>query len=202
MPPTIRLATEQDAEQIQAIYAPIVRDTVISFEVDPPSVGQMRQRVVETLAQYPWLVCDDGGRILGYAYGSRHRPRAAYQWSVEVTAYVHADARRRGFGRALYTSLFELLKLQGLYNAYAGITLPNPASVGLHEAVGFEPLGVFRAVGCKFGGWHDVGWWQRPLRPQEPNPPPPRNLPSLLGSIAWESVLAPGWQLLDRQPSG
>jgi phosphinothricin acetyltransferase len=202
MPPTIRLATEHDAEQIQAIYAPIVRDTVISFEVDPPSVSQMRQRVVATLANYPWLVCDDGGQVLGYVYGSNHRTRAAYQWSVDVSAYVHAAARRRGIGRALYTALFELLRLQGFYNAYAGITLPNPASVALHESVGFEPLGVYQAVGFKLGGWHDVGWWQRPLRAQDRAPEPPRNFPALRASIDWDSALAPGRELLDRRASG
>jgi phosphinothricin acetyltransferase len=196
MPLIIRLATPDDADPIQAIYAPIVRDTVISFEVEPPSVGQMRQRVVETLAHYPWLVCDDRGQVLGYAYGSKHRERAAYQWSADVSVYVHAAARRRGVGRALYTSLFQILALQGFYNAYAGVTLPNPASVGLHEAVGFTPVGVYRTVGFKLGGWHDVGWWQRPLREPAANPEPPRALPTVARDAAWEVASAAGLGLL------
>src|SRR5690606_40040690 len=133
MAPVIRLATEQDAAQIQAIYASIVRETAISFEFDPPTVEEMRQRIRKTFERLPWLVYEDRGAILGYVYASPHRERAAYQWSVDVSVYVRADARRSGVGRALYTSLFRLLALQGYYNAYAGISLPNPASVSLHE---------------------------------------------------------------------
>jgi phosphinothricin acetyltransferase len=175
MAPVIRLATEQDAAQIQAIYASIVRETAISFEFDPPTVEEMRQRIRKTLERLPWLVYEDRGAILGYVYASPHRERAAYQWSVDVSVYVRADARRSGVGRALYTSLFRLLALQGYYNAYAGISLPNPASVSLHESLGFRPVGVFQAVGYKFGKWHDVGWWQLALqdRPASPKPPVP-----------------------------
>jgi phosphinothricin acetyltransferase len=112
---------------------------------------------------YPWLVCDTGGRVAGYAYATRHRARAAYQWSVETTVYVHPEFRRRGVGRGLYESLFPILAAQGFANAYAGITLPNPASVAVHEAAGFTYLGRFERIGYKLGAWHDVGWWQRPI---------------------------------------
>jgi phosphinothricin acetyltransferase len=135
----IRLATAHDALGIQAIYAPIVRDTAISFDVEPPTVEEMRQRIISTLAYWPWLVCDRDGDILGYVYASQHRTRQAYQWSVDVSVYVHAAARRSGVGRGLYRSLFALLTLQGFYQAYAGITLPNPASVGLHERWRLRP---------------------------------------------------------------
>ena len=123
----IRLATLDDASGVQAIYAPIVRETAISFELEPPTVAEMEQRIVKTLEHLPWLVCERRGNILGYVYASQHRTRAAYQWSVDVSVYVHPNARRLGVGQALYRSLFALLALQGFYNAYAGITLPNPA---------------------------------------------------------------------------
>ncbi|MGH7445077.1 MAG: GNAT family N-acetyltransferase [Longimicrobiales bacterium] len=144
----IRLAGAADAAQIHAIYAPVVRDTVVSFELEPPGVDVIAARVRATLdAGFPWLVAEGAGRILGYAYASRHRERAAYDWSTDVSVYVHEDARRRGVGRALYTSLFAVLTLQGYHNAYAGATLPNPASVALHEAVGFREIGIYWSVG-------------------------------------------------------
>jgi L-amino acid N-acyltransferase YncA len=192
----IRLATEDDAEQVQAIYAPIVRDTAISFETEPPSVHEMAQRIAQTVAHRPWLVCDHRAEVLGYAYAGRHRVRAAYQWSVETSAYVHANARRRGVGRAVYTALFKLLAVQGFYNAYAGITLPNPASVGLHESVGFQPLGVYRLVGYKLGAWHDVGWWQLPLRERCDSPQLPADVAAARASAEWGAALAAGSALL------
>ncbi len=196
MPPLIRLATEQDAEQIQAIYAPIVHHTAISFEREPPTVPEMQQRIRQTLEHLPWVVCEYRGAVQGYAYASVHRARAAYQWAVDVSVYVHAHARRSGVGRAIYGSLFQLLALQGFYNAYAGLTLPNPASVGLHESVGFRPVGVYRAVGYKLGSWHDVGWWQLALRAHAISPEPPAALQSVCGSAAWDTVLASGLPLL------
>ncbi|MBN9528559.1 MAG: N-acetyltransferase [Alphaproteobacteria bacterium] len=159
----IRMAREADASAIQAIYAPLVRDTAISFEDEPPSVAEMARRIRETLAVYPYLVAEEEGGVLGYVYAGPHRARAAYRWSVDVTAYVAAGGRRRGVGRALYGVLMDTLTRQGFHAAYAGIALPNDASVALHEAVGFEALGVYREVGFKHGRWHDVGWWRRPL---------------------------------------
>jgi phosphinothricin acetyltransferase len=164
----IRIAREDDAAAIRAIYAPIVRDTAISFEDEPPSVAEMACRIRDTLVAYPYLVAEDGGRLLGYVYASAHRARAAYRWSVDVTAYVAAGARRTGVGRALYRALLGVLTRQGFHSAYAGIALPNDASVALHEAVGFEPVGVYREVGFKHGRWHDVGWWRRALAQATP----------------------------------
>ena len=161
----VRTARVEDAEAIAAIYAPVVEQTTISFELAPPTVDEMRQRIVATLQRLPWLVSlDAAGQVNGYVYAGRHRERAAYQWSVDTSVYVGADARGQGVGRRLYQALLDELQSLGYANAFAGIALPNEGSVGLHEAVGFTPIGVYRRVGYKFGAWHDVGWWQRPLR--------------------------------------
>ena len=178
----IRLARAEDAKAVQAIYAPIVRDTPISFEVEPPSVDEMGARIETTLTRYPWLVHERAGAVDGYVYASAHRTRAAYQWSVDTTVYVHESARRGGVGRALYGVLLALLRLQGFTRAYAGITLPNAGSVGVHEAVGFRPLAVYRGVGFKLGQWHDVGWWELHLQPLPAAPSPPVPLPTIVGS--------------------
>ena len=173
---SIRHADRGDAEAIQAIYAPVVRETSISFELDAPSVEDMRARIVATSAELPWLVgVDGGGAVIGYVHAGRHRERPAYRWSIDVTAYVHADWRGRGVGTTLYGRLFELLTAAGYCQAFAGIALPNAASVALHESLGFTPVGVYRNVGFKHGAWHDVGWWQRELQLPEV-PPEPRSM--------------------------
>ncbi len=173
--PALRAADPRDAAALAAIYAPIVRDTIISFETDPPGDNEMARRIAETLKTYPWLVAERGGAVVGYAYASPHRQRDAYRWSVDVTAYVDARARRSGVGRALYGGLLAVLRAQGFRSAFAGVALPNPQSVGLHEAMGFAPVGVYRDVGFKLGGWRDVGWWRAALSqgdqpPSEPIP--------------------------------
>jgi L-amino acid N-acyltransferase YncA len=188
----VRLAGQGDAEQILAIYAPIVRLTAISFELEPPTIAEMQERIDSTLVHFPWLVCDNGGSVLGYAYASRHRTRPAYQWSVDTSVYIHPQSRRSGIGRALYTSLFKILCLQGYSNAYAGIALPNPGSVGLHEAMGFKPIGIYQQVGYKLGAWHDVGWWYLQLQLKSANPQPPRSLATVVGLDYWQSALAGG----------
>jgi len=155
----IRVAGPEDGADLAAIYAPIVRDTTISFEIEPPTPEEMAARVTATLPTYPWLVWEDAGRAVAYVYAGRHASRAAYRWSVEVTAYVAGEVRRRGLGKTLYAALFDILRRQGFHAVYAGVTLPNPASVALHEAVGMAPVGVYREAGFKFGAWRDVGWW-------------------------------------------
>lgn len=192
----IRLAVERDAQQIADIYAPVVRDTAISFEVDPPTTAEIARRVADTLPAFPWLVADKAGEILGYVYAGRHRARAAYQWSVDTTIYVHPGVHRSGVGRALYASLLRILALQGFCTAYAGITLPNPGSVGLHEAVGFEKLAVYRGVGYKLGAWHDVGWWQRTISSRPAVPAPPISLAAARASSGWDDALTSGMPLL------
>jgi phosphinothricin acetyltransferase len=200
MEPIIRLATEADAGQVLEIYAPFCRDTPVSFEMEPPSLDEMRRRMTAVLPSYPWLVCEEDGLVLGYAYASKHRERAAYIWSVDVSAYVRDGRRRGGLGRALYTSLFAILKLQGYYSALAGITLPNPGSEGLHRALGFQLVGVYRNIGYKCGVWHDVAWSRLALREPEPEPRPPLNLESVQGSREWDDALNAGAASLRAAP--
>lgn len=159
----IRSASIADASAIQAIYAPFVERSAISFEDNPPSVEEMARRIARSLEAYPYLVAERAGKIVGFAYAGPHRTRSAYRWSVDVSAYVAIAAQRSGLGRALYHELFSRLADRGYHAAFAGIALPNPASIALHQALGFEPVGVYREVGFKFGRWHDVSWWQRLL---------------------------------------
>lgn len=168
------MATPKDAGAIAGIYLPYVRDTVVSFEAVAPGVPEMRSRMTSTLATLPWLVVTDGEDVKGYAHANPHRARDAYRWSVDVSLYLDASIHARGHGRRIYTALLKLLAAQGYVNAYAGITLPNPASVGLHEALGFTTVGVFPDVGFKQQRWWDVGWWHRRLADPSGSPPEPR----------------------------
>ncbi len=195
----LRLAEERDAAAVAAIYAPIVEHTAISFETTPPTPVEMAGRISNTLEQYPWLVCEEAGKILGYVYASRHKERAADRWAVDVTAYVAETARGRRVGRALYTALLDLLRLQGFVTAYAVIVLPNPASVRLHEAVGFAQVGICPAVGYKAGAWQDVGWWQCSLRERDPQPGEPLSLAAAQKLPGWEAALASGESLLHNR---
>jgi phosphinothricin acetyltransferase len=171
----IRLARPADGDALAAIYRPAV-EGITSFEEVPPDGREMASRVGATLERMPWLVCEIGGEVAGYAYAGRHRERDAYRWTAEVSAYVHAVHQRRRVGRALYTSLVAVLALQNFATLVAGIALPNPASVAFHESMGFTPVGVFRAVGFKGGRWVDVAWLERHLAtpdlPVEPVPLP------------------------------
>jgi phosphinothricin acetyltransferase len=166
----VRHATAADAAACAAIYEPVVRDTAISFEEVPPSVDETARRIGAAIV---WLVAEaPDGEVVGYAYSSAHRERAAYRWAVDVSAYIGPEARGRGVGRQLYTQLLADTAALGYRRAYAGIALPNAASVALHEAMGFRPVGVYERVGWKLGRWHDVGWWQRDLGGDDPFAPP------------------------------
>ena len=192
MTPTVRTATGADGRALADIYAPVVEDTHVSFETDPPDAEEMGRRIRETTDRLPWLVCEHDGRVVGYAYASPHSDRPAYRWSVDVSVYVDEGSRRHGVARGLYGSLLEILRLQGLYSAYAVIALPNPASVELHEALGFERVGLYERVGYKDGEWHDVGHWGRSLCEPEPSPSSPTPLEDLRGTGAYEAALASG----------
>jgi len=189
----IRLASADDARAVRDVYAPVVESSAISFELSVPSVDEMAARIVGRQPTYPWLVAEsqaDG--VVGYAYAGRFSGRAAYDWSVETSVYLAEAARGRGVGRALYEVLLALLAAQGYRQAMAGIALPNPASVALHERVGFAPVGVYRAAGWKFGAWHDVGWWQRPLADGEAGAQPPAGTPLPVTALPADARMAAG----------
>jgi L-amino acid N-acyltransferase YncA len=178
MPPTIRTADPQrDAAACAAIYAPYVENGATSFEEEAPEASPFGERIAQALASYPWLVVEREGEVVGFSYACPHRYRPAYRWAVEVSVYVAAAEQGKGLGRAVYAELFERLRKQRFHVACAGITLPNEASVALHESLGFAPVGVYRRIGWKDGAWRDVGWWQLELQPRgrgkpaEPLPP-------------------------------
>lgn len=165
---TIRDATADDAAAIAAIYAPLVTDTIVSFEEDPPSAEEMADRIA---ASHVWLVAEDDGEVVGYAYGARFHPRAAYRWSTEASIYLAPEARGRGTGKRLVAELLVRLKAMGFVNVFGGTSLPNPASERLLESFGFKKVAHWEHVGFKLDAWHDVSWRQLTL--QEPTVPPP-----------------------------
>jgi phosphinothricin acetyltransferase len=167
----IRLATPGDAPAVHAIYAPIVRDTAISFEWAEPSVAEIERRMTAVLATRPWLVFEEGGAVLGYAYASTFRDRRSYDWGTEVSVYVREGARGRGLGSRLYRALFDVLRLQGYVTAIAGATLPNEGTERLHLGLGFQEFGRYPAAGFKFDRWYDVVFWYLRLRPVPDSPP-------------------------------
>ena len=164
----IRPAAANDARDILDVYTPYVTDSATSFEEEPPSVQEMSERIARS---HVWLVAEDAGHILGYAYATRFHPRAAYRWSVQISIYLAPEAQGRGVGKLLLRELLDRLVAAGLVNAFAGTTLPNVRSIALFESFGFEKIAHQKAVGFKLGEWHDVGWWQ--LQLQEPSSPPP-----------------------------
>jgi phosphinothricin acetyltransferase len=174
MPITIRLADPaRDAAAVADVYRPYVEQTPISFELEPPNAAEMQSRMEKVLARLPWLVAEQSSELVGYAYAGQHKERAAYDWSADISVYVRIDRHRQGVGTALYGALLDVLRDLGYVNVYAGITLPNPGSVGLHESIGMRHLGTYRRVGWKMGAWWDVGWWElRLVEPSgEPSPP-------------------------------
>jgi phosphinothricin acetyltransferase len=169
----VRAASRRDAAACAAIYAPYVTGTAITFEIDPPSPADMAERIDATSRTHAWLVLEDGERVVGYAYGALFNQRRAYRWVCEVSVYLELGRRRTGGGRALYEALLPMLVDRGYRVAVAGMTLPNDASVGLHRAMGFEPVGTYRRIGFKLGSWHDVAWVQRFIGSGEDPPPDP-----------------------------
>ena len=169
-PSGVRRARLQDAPACRALYAPYVESGVTSFEEEAPSVAEMEGRIADSLEGHEWLVLEEEGRVVGFAYGNAHRARPAYRWSCEVSVYLEPGRRRTGAGRMLYEALFPRLVERGFLTALAGMTLPNPASEGLHRSLGFVDVGTWRRIGWKFGAWHDVRWLQRVLEASEEAP--------------------------------
>ncbi|MEE8146649.1 MAG: arsinothricin resistance N-acetyltransferase ArsN1 family B [Longimicrobiales bacterium] len=192
MSPRIRLATPADAPAVRAIYRPIVEETAISFEFEVPSEAEVTRRISAALERAPWLLCEERDEVLGYAYAVPFRARAAYAWSVESSVYVDASHQRRGVARGLYLSLLGCLREQGFHRLVAGITLPNPASVALHERLGFEPVGSFRDVGNKFDAWHAVGFWELKLQPLSGTPAWPLSVEEASGRDGFSAALLAG----------
>ncbi len=169
----IRLANENDAEGILAIYAPFISNTSLTFETEVPDIVSFKTRINSYLVNWPWLVCEIDGMIAGYAYAARYRERTAYQWGTEVSVYIHDHHHRQGIAKALYTPLIEILKKQRFRNAYAVINLPNEKSVAFHESLGFKYFATYENVGYKLGKWKNVGWWQLKLNEYTTDPEPP-----------------------------
>jgi phosphinothricin acetyltransferase len=188
--PTVRLATPADGPACAAIYAPYVTGTAISFELVPPDGVEMGARIARTVERTPWVVVEVDGVVRAYAYGTRHRERAAYDWTVETTVYVDQAFTRVGLGRLAMHAVLAILRLQRAHLVVAGVTLPNPGSVGLHLALGFERVGGFEAIGWKQGRWHGVEWFALELGARTGEPAPLVPLPVLAGTPGLEAALA------------
>jgi len=175
----IRRAEHTDALACADIYGPYVDGSVITFEAERPGAVEMAERIDRAQHEHAWLVAEDDGAVLGYAYAHRLNDRSAYDWSCETSIYLAPKARGQGVGRLLYEALLDALVERGMRRAFAGVTMPNDASLGLHRALGFTQAGLYRAVGWKGGQWHDVAWLQRDLGPVgiDPLAPPVRRAP-------------------------
>ncbi len=191
----IRVATANDSESILKIYAPYIENTSYTFETEVPTIDSFKERISSYMQNWPWLVCEIDGVVAGYAYGAKHRERVAYQWGVESSVYIHDDYQRAGVGRALYTALIDILRLQGFRNLYAVINLPNEKSVSFHENLGFEYFATYKNVGYKLGRWKNVGWWQLQLNEYSTDPEPPIKFPDI-GPMEVDNILQAAERLL------
>lgn len=191
---SIHLSTLEEPE-VQAmldIYAPYILYTTTSFELEVPTLWEFKQRVRKVLEVTPWLVCTINEEVAGYAYASPHRSREAYQWSREVSVYVHDKFRKQGIATALYTSLVEILKVQGITNILAGIVLPNPVSISFHTHFGFQPVGIYHNVGYKKDQWCDVSWWEMFIGGRKTAPKKIVPVAELLQTPVWQKAIATG----------
>jgi L-amino acid N-acyltransferase YncA len=173
----IRPVQIPDAEAVLNIYSPYIESTATTFETTVPTVEDFAARIRINTEKYPWLVAEDEGKVIGYAYASKHREREAYQWCVECSVYVSEDYHRKGIAKELYSKLFDILEQCGYVNIYAGITLPNPKSHSFHSKMGFEAIGIYKNIGYKLGRWHDVAWLVKTINPHRNDPPAPRTTP-------------------------
>ncbi|WP_254521961.1 GNAT family N-acetyltransferase [Natrinema caseinilyticum] len=188
----IRVAAPTDAAAVRTIYAPFCESTAVTFEETPPPETELADRIESTLERHPWLVCEGDGEVVGYAYAGPLRERRAYDWIVELSVYVADATRRSGIGRALYESLFAVLERQGIRDAYAVTTVPNPETERFHEALGFDRLVEFPSMGHTEGEWWDVAWWRRPIAEKPEAPERVRALPAVREDDDWESLVRSG----------
>jgi len=193
----IRLATEADSTSILEIYTPFIKDTVITFEYEVPTASEFSKRMANIQKKYPWLVCEVNDSMVGYAYASQFSERAAYDWSVDFSIYIKPEYHKKKIGKALYTALFQLLRLQGYCNAYAGIALPNTKSVSLHESFGFKPVGVYHNVGYKFGNWHDVKWFELKIQEHPKIPLAPKTINEINNTPGFNTILQKVEQMIE-----
>jgi L-amino acid N-acyltransferase YncA len=176
---SIRLAKASDAVAVIGIYTPYILNTAFTFETEVPSIKNFEQRIATYQESWPWIVYEADGIIAGYAYATKHRERAAYQWCVESSVYVHERFQKAGIAQSLYNTLFKILKHQGCRNVYAGITIPNEKSVSFHKKSGFTWLADYENIGYKLNRWNTVSWWQLQLNPYSDNPSPPLKFPEV-----------------------
>lgn len=193
----IRLITPADAEAALAVYAPYVLHTANTFEYEIPSADDFRKKIEKITAQYPWLVCEYDGEIVGYAYGSTHRERAAYQWSPESTVYISDKHHRKGIARILYNTLFALLQQQGYINVFASVLVTNVNSVEFHRAYGFEEIGLFKNIGYKLGEWHTNLWFQYTLQEHVIDPSVPIPITKLFNDEELKTTINKSAELLN-----
>ncbi len=198
MNPEIRLITLQDAQQALDVYAPFVKNTAVTFEYSVPTLQDFTDRIITNTVDYPWLVCIYNNTVLGYAYGSRHRYKTAYQWSVESTIYLAPEIQNKGIGKIMYNALFSILKLQGYYSVFAGVALPNEGSEKLHTSMGFEEIGVFNKIGFKLNQWHDVKWFQLDLKQTNSTPHELIGGPELHSNLEVDQILKLGNEKLEH----
>ncbi len=192
----IRLAAEADSTSILEIYAPFIEDTVITFEYEVPTLSEFSKRMANIQKKYPWLVCEVNDSIIGYAYASQFNERAAYAWSVDFSVYIKPEYHNKKIGKALYTALSQLLRLQGYCNAYTGVTLPNIKSEGLHESFGFKPVGVYHNVGYKFGNWYDVKWFELEIQEHFKIPVTPKAINEINNTPGFYTILQKAEQMI------
>ena len=186
----IRLASPADAARIAEIYRPYVLNTAITFEYDPPSAEEMEKRIAGTLPAFPYLVWEEDGVVLGYAYAHPLYARAAYQWNAELSVYVEMNHRGKGIGGKLYRCMMGILKLQNIQSVYACITEPNPGSIAFHHALGFTDLALYPHCGFKHGNWYGVNWLVKHLVELTDETPAPRLTVDELPEEALRQVLA------------
>ena len=192
----IRLAVEADCKPILEIYAPFITETSITFENAAPTLAEFGKRMADIQKKYPWVVFEQDHNPAGYAYASQFSERAAYDWSVDFSIYVKPQYQGKKIGKALYFALAELLKLQGYYNAYAAITLPNSKSEKLHQGFGFKPIGVYHNVGYKLGKWRDVGWFELKLQDYSPAPATPKTIDEIKHTAEFAEIIRQAERLI------